>query len=60
MKIDSERLSYEEVILFSCAQQSDKLLTEDQKEKVKEEVNPVITQLFESVYQANFEKYLSF
>ena len=48
------------LILFSCGQQSTKPMTEDQKEKVKEEINPVITQLFEYVYQANFAKYLSF
>ena len=48
------------LILFSCGQQSNKPMTEDQKEKVKEEINPVITQLFECVYQADFEKYLSF
>jgi hypothetical protein len=48
------------LILFSCGQESNKPMTEDQKEKVKEEINPVITQLFECVYQADFEKYLSF
>ena len=48
------------LILFSCGQESNKSMTEDQKERLKEEINPVITQLFEYVHQANFAKYLSF
>jgi len=48
------------LILFSCGQQSNKPMTEEQKEKLKEEINPVINQLIDCVYQVDFEKYLSF
>ena len=46
------------LILFSCGQQSNNPLTEEQKGRIIEEIKPLITQLRESNEQLNFEKFL--
>jgi len=46
------------LILFSCGSPSDKSLTVEQKNKIIEEIKPVINQLFEITYQVNLDKYL--
>ena len=46
------------LILFSCGQQSNNPLTEEQKGRIIEEIKPLITQLRESNEQLNYEKFL--
>ena len=46
------------LILFSCGQQSNNPMTEEQKGRIIEEIKPLITQLWESNEQLNFEKFL--
>jgi len=46
------------LILFSCGQQSNKPLTEEQKGKIIEEIRPLVTQLWASNEQLNYEKWL--
>ena len=46
------------LILFSCGQQSNNPLTEEQKGRIIEEIKPLITQLMESNEQLNYEKFL--
>lgn len=46
------------LILFSCGQQSNNPMTEEQKGRIIEEIKPLITQLWESNEQLNFEKFI--
>lgn len=46
------------LLLCSCGQQSDKVMTDVQKAKITEEVKPFVTQLWESNYSLDYEKWL--